>query len=189
MHVAVLHDVLLAFRPDDALFLRAFPAAVRDELIVAHRLGANEAALEIGVNHARCLRRGVAAMNRPRADFLLAGREVRLQSEQVVAGANEPIETGRLEAERREKLRPILRRQLGQLRFDLGGEGNDLRVLAARGDRRAKRLDVCAFRAGQLRIGDVRRVEDRLERSAARAARASRAPRATASPPTGPCPR
>src|SRR6187399_2471362 len=96
--ISVAHDVLLAFRPDDALFLRAFPAARAHELIVAHRLTANEAALEIGVNHTRCLRRGVTLMDGPRADFLLARREVRLQSHQVVAGANEPIETGRLQA-------------------------------------------------------------------------------------------
>src|SRR5215831_11250715 len=77
-HVAVLHDVLLALGSHDALFARALPSVVLHEIIIAHRLGADEPALEIGVDYARRHRRRVAAMDRPRANFLFSGGEVRL---------------------------------------------------------------------------------------------------------------
>jgi len=53
----------------------------------------------------------------------------------VEAGANQAIESRRLEAERREEILAILRRQLGELALDLCREGDDLRLLTARGDR------------------------------------------------------
>ena len=71
-------------------------------------------------------------MDGPRAHFLLAGGEVRLQAEQVVAGADQPVEARRLESERLEKRLAVFVGQLRELGFDLGGEGNDLGVLAAR---------------------------------------------------------
>src|SRR6478735_7344431 len=58
-HVAVADDVVLALGPHDALLARAFPSVVRDELVVADRLGADESALEVGVDHSRGDRRGV----------------------------------------------------------------------------------------------------------------------------------
>src|SRR5258708_16849403 len=91
-HVALLDHVFLALRPDDAPFAGALPAGIGDKVVVADGFGANEPALEVGVNHARGHRSGVAAMNRPGADFLLAGGEVRLESEKVIAGLNQPIE-------------------------------------------------------------------------------------------------
>src|SRR5258708_22965446 len=90
-HVAVLDHVFLALGPDDALFAGALPAGIGDKVVVADGFGANEPALEVGVNHARGHRSGVAAMNRPGADFLLAGGEGRLEAEKVIAGPNQPI--------------------------------------------------------------------------------------------------
>src|SRR3982751_4077182 len=90
--VTVRDDILLPLGARDALLARALPAAVRDELRVRDRLGADEALLEVGVNDARGDGGGVAAVDRPRAHLLLAGGEVGLKAEQVVAGTNEPVE-------------------------------------------------------------------------------------------------
>ena len=57
----------------------------RDEVVVGDHLGADEALLEVGVDHAGGLRRQRAAAQRPGAHFLRAGGEVRQQAEQVVA--------------------------------------------------------------------------------------------------------
>ena len=54
----------------------AFRAPASRKSRPADGLGADEAALEVGVDHAGGLRRRVAAMDRPGAHFLLAGGEV-----------------------------------------------------------------------------------------------------------------
>src|SRR3982750_4844834 len=96
--VAVRDDVLLPFGPRDAFFAGTLPAAIGDELGIGDRLGADEALLEIRVNHAGRNRRRVPAMDGPCTDFLLAGREIGLEAEEVIPGADEPIETCRLDA-------------------------------------------------------------------------------------------
>ena len=57
----------------------------RDEVLVGDDLGADEAALEVGVDHAGGLRRGGAGAHGPGAHFLRAGGEIGLQPEQLVA--------------------------------------------------------------------------------------------------------
>ena len=97
-HVAVLDDVFLAFDAHLAGFLGAGFALAGDEVVVGDGLGADEAALEVGVDDAGRLRRGVAAVDGPGAHFLHAGGEVGLQAEQVVAGADQrgpdPVRAG-----------------------------------------------------------------------------------------------
>ena len=56
-HVAIGDLVLLAFEAELAGFARADFAAALDVIVVGDRLGADEAALEIGMDRARCLRR------------------------------------------------------------------------------------------------------------------------------------
>ena len=58
----------------------------------------------------------------------------------------------------------ILLRELRELGLDLGGEGNELRVLAARRDRLAQTREMAALVPRQLAVRHVRRVENRLER-------------------------
>jgi hypothetical protein len=82
-HVAVLDDVFLAFGAHLAGFLGAGLALVGDEVVEGDGLGADEALLEIGVDHAGGLRRGVALVDGPGAHFLDPGGEVGLQAEQV----------------------------------------------------------------------------------------------------------
>src|SRR5947209_7775022 len=83
-HVAVAHHVLLALEAELARLLGALLPTVRDEVVVRGDLGTDEAALEVGVNHAGGLRRGGATRNRPRAHFLRTGGEIGLQAEESV---------------------------------------------------------------------------------------------------------
>src|SRR5690348_5035876 len=93
-HVAVLDDVVLALAAHVAGLFRALITAERDVIVVGDRLGADEAALEVGVDDPRRLRRRVADVDRPGADLLRPGREVGLQPEQPERGADEPREPG-----------------------------------------------------------------------------------------------
>src|SRR5688572_31928856 len=81
-HIAVAHGVVLALQAQLAGLLGALLALVGDEIVVRGYLGTDESALEIGVDHARRLRRGGARRYRPGAHFLRAGGEIGLQAEQ-----------------------------------------------------------------------------------------------------------
>ena len=84
MHdVAVLHDIILAFGPHLARVLGGLFAAQCDEIIIGDGLGADEAALEIGVDDARRLRRLGAAMHGPGPRFLGADGEEGDEIEQL----------------------------------------------------------------------------------------------------------
>ena len=87
----------------------------------------------------------VAAVDGPGPDLLLAGGEVALEAEQVVGGVGQAVEARFGEPERVEELRPVLRRQLGQLGLDLGGEGDDLRGLAVAARARPRSASTCAL--------------------------------------------
>ena len=52
-HVAVEDDVLLAFEPQLAVVAAGGERAAREQVLVAHDLGADEAALDVGVDLAR----------------------------------------------------------------------------------------------------------------------------------------
>src|SRR5690349_20760416 len=69
-HVAIAHDVVLAFEPQLAGFFRALLAVELDVIFVRYHFGADETFIEIGVDHARRLRRRFALVHRPRAHFL-----------------------------------------------------------------------------------------------------------------------
>ena len=82
--VAVLHHVLLAFLAELAGITAALLAAQRDVILERRRLGLDEAALEVGVDDAGGLRRLRADGDGPGLRLLLARREVRLQTQQMV---------------------------------------------------------------------------------------------------------
>src|SRR5205814_753854 len=70
--VAVTHDVVLAFEPHLAAVTARGHRAAGDQVVVAHHLGADEAARDVAVNLARRELGGRAARNRPRAALVLA---------------------------------------------------------------------------------------------------------------------
>ena len=97
--------------------------------LVGDDLGADEAVLEVGVDHAGRLRRGAAAAHRPGAHFLQAGGEVGLQAQQLVAGADHAVQAGLVEPEIREELGSLGLLELGDLRLDRRAHRHHLRAL------------------------------------------------------------
>src|SRR5436853_7600251 len=87
-HVAVLDDVVFPLHPKHARRPAARLALVRDEIRVRHHLRPDEAALEVGVDDRRGLRRLPAALDRPGADLLRARGEVADEPEDGVALAD-----------------------------------------------------------------------------------------------------
>ena len=72
-NVAVFHHVFLAFCTHLAGILGALLALVGNEIIKRYGLRANEAALEVAVDHASSLWGGVSNVDGPGAHFLHAG--------------------------------------------------------------------------------------------------------------------
>ena len=56
-HIAVLHDIFLAFGADQTLFAGSGHRSVCDQILIGDNLGPDEATLEIGMNFASGLRR------------------------------------------------------------------------------------------------------------------------------------
>ncbi len=93
MHdITLTDDVFLAFEAQLADFARAALTTVGDVVGIGDDFGTDEAALEIGMNHARGLRCGRSGAHRPGAYFLHAGREVGLKPQQFERAADDPIQ-------------------------------------------------------------------------------------------------
>src|SRR5579871_2502844 len=76
-HVAVGDDVILAFQAELAQLPRTGLALARHIIGIGDGFGADEALLEIGVDHTRCLWRAAALGHRPGMGFLGAhGEEI-----------------------------------------------------------------------------------------------------------------
>src|SRR5262249_18325221 len=98
MHdVAVGDDVGLTLEPHLARLLRAGLAAERHVIVVGDGLGADEAALEIGMDDGGSLRRLGSTRDRPGRRLLGAGGEIGDQVEERIPGANQSIEARLLE--------------------------------------------------------------------------------------------
>ena len=124
MHdVAVGDDIFLAFQPQLAGIAGAGFAAERDVIGIGDGFGADKALFEIGVDHAGGGRRLGAAVDGPGPRLLRPDGEIGDEVEQLIAGADQAVETGFLQAERVEKLGALLARQRRDLGFDLGGDG------------------------------------------------------------------
>src|SRR5258705_1609765 len=81
-YVAVLNDVFLAFHAVEPLVSGGGDGTAADQIVVGNRLGFDEAALEIAVDDAGGLGRGVASVDRPRADLFLSGGAIGTQAKQ-----------------------------------------------------------------------------------------------------------
>jgi hypothetical protein len=127
-HIPVLDDVVLAFGAHLAGFLGALFTLAGEEVGERNRLRADEAPLEVGMNDAGGLRGGVADMDGPGADFLDAGREVGLQTEQLVGRTHQAIESGLVETEVGEEGLLVFVVEIGEFGFDLRAEGDDRRA-------------------------------------------------------------
>src|SRR5882672_3074058 len=117
-HVAVAHHVVLALEAQLPRLPGALLAAVRDEIIVRRHLGANETALEIGVDHAGRLRRRCAGRDGPGADLFRPRGEVGLQSEHAVRRADHAVQARLVHLQVLEEELLVLVRHVGDLRLD-----------------------------------------------------------------------
>ena len=106
-HIAVLHHIFLAFQPKLARVARTRFAAERDVIVISDGLGTDEALLEIGMDHARSARSLGALGDGPGARFLRPHREVGDEVQQLVPGADQPVEAGFLKLQRFEKIRAL----------------------------------------------------------------------------------
>jgi hypothetical protein len=112
-HVAVFHDVFLALGAHFSGFFGALFTLVLNEIVKRDGLRADKAAFKVGMDDASGLRCGIAFVNRPCADLFHASGEVGLQAEQIVACADQTIQTWLFLTNRLEKLGFVRIVQLG----------------------------------------------------------------------------
>src|SRR5690606_13321312 len=93
-------------------------------------LGADEAALEVGVNHAGCLGCGVAHADCPGAHFLDPGREVGLQTQQCVRSTDHTVQTRLVHAHVGQEHVSVFVVELGNLSLDRRTNGHHWCVLS-----------------------------------------------------------
>src|ERR1700761_6424143 len=154
--IAVLNDIFGTFEAHLARVLRALLAAIGDEVVIGDGLGADEALLEIGVDHARGLRRLGAVPHRPGMRFFRSDGEEGDEIEQAIAGMDDARETRLAKPQRREIFGFLgLIAELRDLGLDRGGD--DDRAGAARGGvfGDALRLRVAGRSARFLDIADI----------------------------------
>ena len=92
MHdVSVLYHIVFAFDPHFACLAYSSFGAVADVVVILDYLGTDEALLEIRVDDTCTLRCLPSASEGPGLHLHLAGRDERLQGEQVVDGLDEAV--------------------------------------------------------------------------------------------------
>ena len=92
-HIAIFDDIAFALDPHFACILGCNLAAQGDVILIGDGFGADEAALEIAMDHARGLWRGGAVADRPCAGLFRANGELGFQCQKVIARANKAVET------------------------------------------------------------------------------------------------
>src|SRR5204863_1172557 len=109
MHdVAVGDDILLALQPQLAGAARAGLTAQRNIVIICERPGADTTLLKVGMDDAGRGRAPGAAMDGPGTGFLRPDGEIGDEVEQLIAGADQPVETGFLKPQRLQEFRALL---------------------------------------------------------------------------------
>ena len=121
-YIPILDDVFLAFQAPFTGILGAGFAVMLDVVFIGGDFGADETFFEIGVDHTGGLGGGGTNTDGPGAHFLLARREVGLQTEQVEAGTDDPVQARLFHAQVGQEVGLFFVVQLGNFRFDLGAD-------------------------------------------------------------------
>jgi hypothetical protein len=93
-YIAIFHNVVFALGAHFSGVFGALLAFVGEKVVEGDGLGADEAALKVGVNDACGLGGGVADVDGPGAHFFDAGGEIGLQTQEFEGGANEAVQAG-----------------------------------------------------------------------------------------------
>ncbi len=162
--LAVLDLVVLAFQAQAAAIARGGHGALhRHEVVVAHHLGADEAARDVGVDGARRVLRARAARDGPRPHLVLAHREERDQAQQRVAVLQHPADGGLGEPQVGQERGLLRALELRDLRLDHRRHPADAGAGACGHLTEAEALDQVGG-AADLLLGEVQAMEDRLLR-------------------------
>ena len=121
-----MHDILLALGADQSLLLGGGHGAVGLQVLKGHHFGADKAPLEVGVDLTGRLGGLGAVGDGPGAALILAGGEEGDEAQQGVAGFDEPVQAGFLDAQVLQEHGLLLPVQLGDLGLQLGAHGDDL---------------------------------------------------------------
>lgn len=93
-HLAILGDVVLTLESHDPLIPTSGQGLEPNQVIPGNNLGTNKAPLEIGMDRPGGNFRRRALPDRPGPDFVFTNREERDQTEERVAGPDDPVEAG-----------------------------------------------------------------------------------------------
>src|SRR5688500_15206160 len=96
--VSILNDVFFAFLPHLPGFLCGLFTAKCDKAVIIDGFSPNKATLEVAMDGARRFRSLGIAVNRPGASLLRTDREEGDQVQQLVAGADDPVQSRLLKA-------------------------------------------------------------------------------------------
>src|SRR6516162_1588819 len=88
-HLAIANHVFLSFQAQLGAMPRFSHAPRRDQVFVFHNFGANEPALDVGVDFARGIQSARAGRKRPRPALIFADGEERDQPEKPIACTDE----------------------------------------------------------------------------------------------------
>ena len=153
--VAVLDDVFLTFRTEQALFFYGLFAAESEKVVAAVAIGLDEAALKIGVDDTGCAWGLGAAHDGPGADLLHAGRKVGDQVQQPVTGVDEPVETGFGEAEVGEELAALVGFEQGDFGLERAADAHDLGTFFGGASLYLCGMGVAGHQRALIDIGDI----------------------------------
>ena len=141
--VAVLHDVVPPLDAQGAGRLAVRERPRLHQRVERDDLGPDEVLLEVRVDRGGRLHGVRPLRDRPRAAFVLAGREERHEAEEVVRGVEEAVERAVRQAETLEELGLVLGRQRRDLLLDRRRDGAERDVRLA--------LPRVEFRRGRAR--------------------------------------
>src|SRR5687768_15153928 len=122
--IAIENDVLLSFETQLPMVAAGCQGAARKQMLVANHFSPDEAPLDVRVDFS-CgeLRRRVPG-NRPRPALVFANREERDVAQEVVARADDPIETRFTEAKVGHERVCVRGVELRNFELDLRADGN-----------------------------------------------------------------
>ena len=90
-NVTILNQVAFAFDSQFSVLLDRNLGFMLDQIIQSIHFNANKSAFKIGMNHAGSLRRRKTSLNRPGPHFLLAGREIAVQTKRLIGLASQHV--------------------------------------------------------------------------------------------------